>query len=707
MFFAYKKSPLPMIEPVKVPQGKKGSKFLSVYPIPAAFDIETTNDPETESAYMYHWQFSFGESVFAGRTWDDLFMFLSWLKQKAYYADGIIYVFIHNMDFEMSFLLPQIYVRGMLKRVFAKSEHAPLEIELTNGIIFRDSAALTNMSLANLAKNYTKTQKMTGDLDYSKMRNSTTLLDEKEKKYCINDVVILKEYAEQLHAEYTLNKRRIPLTSTGIVRQYIREQIAPNKRYIINKTIQSQFPESERDYQNTMRWLFRGGYTHAQTGACGQILKNVISYDLTSAYPSAMVMNLFPSSPFTKIVDNSVENVEYLINTGHAVIFTVTFEGIHATTPHCVESKNKIIDYVAPIFENGRLYEADSITVYLTDIDYRIYKMFYKWDRMIVHTARVAHKSRLPDYLYNSILEFYRGKKETKAKLKALEREEERLLAEKNNGHEVSTELRAIKSEIDATKKLLQKVKGMLNSCYGMCVSHLNFGEFKYGEYEDEDGESRVGWYEDDGQTYSKLISKQFLNPYWGIYCTALVRFEILSAIKHFGKYAIYSDTDSIKLLKDAPGIDDYFTEHNNKCREINEYMCQRLGLAPEIYSDMGTFDYEGAYTRFKTLGAKRYLYEKNGKIEAVIAGLPKTVTEEYAKKYGVRTMFNKFRRNMYFEFADKNAHKYTDECSATINGEIMHELGSCYIYETSFRMTIDQVFLDQIAERKDTFKHE
>lgn len=333
--------------------------------------------------------------------------------------------------------------------------------------------------------------------------------------------------------------------------------------------------------------------------------------------------------------------------------------------------------------------------------------MFYKWDNMIVHSAKTAHKSRLPDYLYNSILEFYKGKKETKAKLKSLEQEEEKLLEDKNAGVDVSGALRAIKSEIESTKKLLQKVKGMLNSCYGMCVSRLNFGEYKYGEYEDEDGETVIGWYEDEGKTYNELIKKQVLSPYYGIYTTAAVRFIILSAIKHFGKYALYSDTDSIKILSTAPDIEKYFDEYNEQCRQNNEYMCQRLGLPIEIYSDMKTYDNEGAYTRFKTLGAKRYIYEKHGKTEAVIAGLPKKVTEEYAQKYGARALFTKFRNNMFFEFAEKNAHKYTGECSALIDGELMHELGSCYIYETSFRMTIDQLFLEQITERRDEFKHE
>ena len=38
----------------------------------------------------------------------------------------------------------------------------------------------------------------------------------------------------------------------------------------------------------------------------------------------------------------------------------------------------------------------------------------------------------------------------------------------------------------------------------------------------------------------------------------------------------------------------------------------------------MGVWDFEGTYTRFKTLGAKRYLVEHDGKLQLTVAGLSK-----------------------------------------------------------------------------------
>lgn len=662
--------------------GKRG-KLINTVPI--GFDIETTNVDESETAYMYIWQCCIDSSVYVGRTWDDFFDFLHWLRQPAILPPdkGYIHIFIHNMSFEMSFLLPQFVKRNMLKRVFAKAEWQPIEVEITGGIVFRDTMALTNMSLASLAKNYTKTQKLvyideeTGekisDLDYSIPRNSKTVLTARELSYCINDVVILSEYAQQLHAEYTMYRRRIPLTSTGIVRQYVKEQIPPNRRYAVQQHIASLFPETVEQYNYTMRWLFRGGFTHAQTAICGDILYNVSSFDFTSAYPSIMIHEAFPATPFEIVQNPTKSKIDSLIDAGRAVLAMVDFYGIQATCAHVVESKHKIIDYEHAIFENGRLYKAAHIRVLLTDIDYQIYHDFYKWDRCEIVSAKTAHKKRLPDYLFNAVLEFYKGKKELKAQVKAAEA-----------------------AGVDASdiKKLLQKVKGMLNSCYGMTVSHLNFDEITY----DADG-----WHEVDGESYDVLKQQQFLSPYWGIYVTAYCRRNILAAMKYYNENAAYSDTDSIKLL----GNDfSFFDEYNARVRALNEDICRRRGLPVEIYGDLGLFDNEGMYFRFKAWGAKRYVYEKDGNIEAVIAGLPKSVTKSYAKENGNDALFDFFRPGMSFEDADKNRHVYHSEpVSAIVEGEEMHELGCCYITASSFKMTVEQLFISQICERKE-LKH-
>lgn len=631
--------------------------------VAASFDIEATNDSNTKAAYMYVWQLYLNDCIYIGRKWAEFFELLD--DMSYYYRTGKkrkLYIFIHNMAYEMAFMLPRLNDMELLEKVFAKEKHKPIEVVLKNGIVFRDTLAITNMSLAALAENYTKTKKLVGDLDYNVPRNSTTALSMKELHYCVNDVQILGEYADQLLKEYTLNKQKIPLTSTGIVRAYIKRVIG-NERYYTGY-IPSLYPQTVKEYNYTMRWLFRGGFTHAQTTICGDVHENVTSWDLTSAYPAVMLQKLYPLTPFVETL-TPLEDMEK----GKAVIFTAEFTNIRAKTLHTVESKHKCIDYEQAIFENGRLYSANKLVVMLTEIDYNIYNKFYSWDKCEILYAKSAYKKPLPEYLTKSIAYFYLRKKE----------------------------LKPIKDDSEALNREYMKVKGMLNSCYGMCVSRLNTTDIVYTD----DGE----WVEVPGKKYDEIVKKQFLSPYWGIYVTAYCRERILSAFEKIGKNALYGDTDSIKVLGNYSEI---FNSFNSEIENVNKKICNRLQLDFEVYKDLGTFDNEGTYKRFKTYGAKRYIYTKYDKkkrrdiTEAVIAGLPKSAIDEFVAEKGEAALYDFFENGMLFEQCGKNAHHYADETQAIINGELMSEKGSCYIFPVNFKMTIDSYFLALIQERKE-----
>lgn len=676
-----------------------GSRCYKLYPIPCGFDIETTNDDTSRTAYMYHWQFAFGDDLCIGRTWDSFFSYL--YNLTSIYNQARIMVFIHNMSFEMSFLLPQIYERGLLQSVFAKESGVPLEVRLTNGIIFRDSAALTNMSLKDLAKKYTKTQKLVGDpdnnipdFDYSIPRNSKTKLTEHELEYCKNDVIILKEYAELLHEEYTKHGKVIPMTSTGIVRQYVKNQIKPSRRRFVQAEISKLFPQDPERYWFTMKWIFRGGFTHAQTAACdvdynidqigpddNRHKKSIVeSYDLTSAYPSMMLSRLYPMTPFIEYDPDMFE--ELLKDPLNAIIITATFYDIHATGYHVIESRSKILEF-APnsIFENGRLADSQYITVALTDVDYHIYEKFYKWDHVEIHQLSAARKYELPKYITESIFYFYSEKKRLKKELTDME------------------EAGAAPDDPEYIRLsgLYQNSKARLNSIYGMMVARVNLYEWLYNER----GYYKQPIFKKDGseKTYNDIIREQILSPYWGIYCTAYCREQILSAITLCGEKALYSDTDSVKCL---PGVSEIFNNLNQVINNQNRGLCERYGKDFNIYGDIGLFSYEGFYSRFKTFGSKRYITVKKGKFVATIAGLPKQTAIAKCKEIGEDAFFEFFAPDMTFTISGKNAHRVTGECYADIDGEEMHELGSCYIYPVSFNMTVQDAFIQAIIHKKE-----
>lgn len=638
---------------VKIGRGKTAQIINTIC---CGFDIETTNDDTTSSAYMYIWQFAVNGVAYYGRTWDDFFCFLSLLRAK---VTGDIIVLIHNMGFEMSFLLPRLYAAGVIDRMFAREIHDPLEVRTTDGIVFRDTLALTNMSLSSLAKNYCRTQKLVGDLDYLIRRNSTTPLTAQELAYCANDVLILSEFAEYLHKEYTLQGHKIPYTSTGIVRRLVKQRLSGRKYKDVCTKVSKLYPATATQYNYTMQYLYRGAFCHAQTAICGLTLDNVHSHDLKSAYPAEMAHRLYPMTPFEPIDPDTVDDN---IKRGMSVIMLVDFEGIQATGAHVLESRHKIISEEGAEYDNGRLYYADKITVLITEIDLRIYRMMYKWDSMHIIGAKAAGKALLPDYLIMPLLEVYQRKEQ------------------------VGKQAKADKDNLDL-QSLYMSTKAQLNAFYGMTVARLNLDEVTYN------GE----WGKVSAKSYEDAISESVLSPYWGIYITAYTRLTICSAIVALGDKAYYSDTDSIKHSADF----DYFDEFNARIEDVNRKMCEHYNLDFAIFQNLGKFDYEGTYDRFKTLGAKRYITEEHNKVSCTIAGLPKSTFAAWADNIGTDRAFDEFKPDLAFAISGKNAHVYTDEVSADINGEIMHELGSCYIYSVSFKMTVDSGFLLAITKRR------
>ena len=81
----------------------------------------------------------------------------------------------------------------------------------------------------------------------------------------------------------------------------------------------------------------------------------------------------------------------------------------------------------------------------------------------------------------------------------------------------------------------------------------------------------------------------------------------------------------------------------------------------------LGIWDYEGTYSRFKTLGAKRYLLEENGKLQITVAGLSKQNGVNYMlEKAGNDNtkVFEQFDDNLYIPAnrTGKMTHTYIDE---------------------------------------------
>lgn len=662
-------------------KGKSKRSYLELY---CGFDIETYTDAY-RNAYMWIWQFSiYGKrkTIILGRTWAEFVKLIDTLiYDLELSSERRIIIGIANLSFEHQFMKRHFVKRWT--KVFAKEKRQPIYAVIDDCIEFRDVLMITGGSLATLAKEYTKTQKLVGDLDYNVERSFATPLHsdkiaEKDLQYCYNDVAIVAEFMEYLFVTYIKPDKFIPLTKTGLLRREVKKEMSAHgngvKRDIMSEIYRCFIP-SQALYHEFMQYLFRGGYTHANIRHVGHVVK-ARSIDYTSSYPFTMLAyDGFPVSPLKR---ERVENFQKLYDSGkYCLMFRVIFTNLHATTDHAIESESKCISISRnAIIDNGRIRRCAQCDVILTELDFTMYRLFYTWDDMRIVYLYSSLRGRLPRYLLMPLAKAY----ERKARMK-------------HEGKSGTAEY--------------SLYKGLVNSSFGMCCTRMVENEVCMSELSCE-------WYLDGSKfDYEKERKKAFLLPQWGIYICAYSRMRILTAISMMGeggRDACYSDTDSIKYVGNH---DDVIEIINKQARTTMKDVCKRYELDYSLFWDLGSFEkeYEGKEVEMKFLGAKRYLVKDESGYHTTIAGLPKKALQGFVNK--LKLQHDIFEYGTYPEefdiFTDKmllsadvslkNAHQYNDEPHAgIIDGVQCYELSSVGIYPIDFTMKLSEFYLALIA---------
>ena len=229
---------------------------------------------------MYIWMFGINDTVYYGRTYDELNSFLHLIEDLTGSSDIKKIIYVHNLSFEFQFL------RHIFKfdKVMARKSRKIMKCSLEDmNYEFRCSLMMTNCKLEKLPQIYQlDVEKLVGNLDYSKFRHSKTNLSKKELSYCENDCLVVYRYIQRELEQYKTTKQ-VPLTSTGHVRREFKELITKDYNYR-NKTRRAI--STDGHIYNLLVEAFAGGYTHANWIYTDTIIKNVSSYDFTSSYPS-------------------------------------------------------------------------------------------------------------------------------------------------------------------------------------------------------------------------------------------------------------------------------------------------------------------------------------------------------------------------------------------------------------------------------------
>ena len=442
------------------------------------------------------------------------------------------------------------------------------------------------------------------------------------------------------------------------------------------------------EYLQLRNRVFLGGFTHANAFYNNVVVRNVDSYDFTSSYPYVMIAEKYPYGRAELI---NIKDKEELKNNlkKYCCMFDVTFINIEdkikyehpISISHCRKKINALED-------NGRLVKADLIETSLTDIDFEIIKRFYKWEKMKIKNFRRYKKNYLPKAFIMTILELYKNKTELK--------------------------------HVDGKEAEYMYSKELVNSCYGMTVTDICRPEIKYtnGEWKVEELTNED--YIDMLQKYNKKKNR-FLAYQWGVWVTAYARRNLFSGIYNAGMNYIYSDTDSIKL-KSNEKFKEYVKQYNEKVieklnRAMDYHKLPRELVSPKTIKGeiktLGLWDYEYNYSRFKTLGAKRYMTEVNGEISLTVSGLNKKFAIPYLKTLG-KDLFDLFDEDLYIpkeyvhngvilSATGKNIHTYIDTPQDGVivdylgNKGEYHELSSVHMESADYTLSISDVYLNYL----------
>lgn len=694
--------------------GKGETQLVTYYNIPASYDSETTSMVTLKVAHVYAWMFGIGEWCTMGRTLFEFQLFMRKLSQILGLGETKrLIVYVHNLAFDFEFFQDLF----TYSKFFAVDAHKPVDVRTTIGFEFKDSLILAGgIGLEKWAEGLTHhpdARKKVGQLDYKKIRNSKTPLSDKEVEYNLYDVYTLNCCIAE---EMEINHNRIcdiPLTKTGYVRRYLRKACNRVDTYADYRKLMRRCWLTKEMYQMWSQYIM-GGFTHANClnlenpdspdGAWG----DVASFDFTSSYPAVMLSERYPMGRETKVKIRNFSEYNYHVKEKHRILIcNIRFKNFEVRdmcpdTPISVSKCRNIVGKI--VVDNGRImkcYQSDpekdaTFDTTLTNVDLEyILPCLKNTTELCFGDCYYYETDYLPKPIVKSVLDFYVGK----------------------------TELKDVEEKVQE----YQVKKGMLNAIYGEMVMDIIRGQINYidGKYFKE-----VSDLDKEIVKYNTSQNRVTYFP-WGAMIAAYARRNLWMGILSCGKDYIYSDTDSVKILNYEDHMD--FIESYNKMITakidacLDHYGIDREKARPKTIKgkvkQLGVWDFEGVYEKFKTLGAKRYITQKDGKFSITVAGLPKKAGAKYlmkeaekmTKKTGEEvTPFDIFKNEMRVPETDseKNVHyymngEYVDYDSEDEFGNIEHHhvrFGVCLV-PTGFGMALAPEYVALIRQIMDMKK--
>ena len=729
----------------------------------------------------YIMQFAINDRCLICRKWSDLRAALQRIARALGLGKSeVLLVWVHNLEYETSYLKHRFDIDG--GSFFGKSRQRPIKYLADKHFYFHDSYTVTGTTLKKLAEMWDcRHRKKDGDLDYDVLRNSASALTDDELYYCAYDCFVLTDFAGKMF-EFYQQQGYIPDTSTQILSkdieasavQHMRDFLGAEKYDRLREKVDSDsdmlkylhgeiygysytvgdverrvaglvdpdfftpysskgippppqgLKDDGRRIYDFYQWLYRGGYvksnirwTADEHDFVDGLCEPVEGWDYTSSYPFVQLAFNYPMGKFYEWTGDPDElrlDYDEPDFENYRYIFIIEFHDLEAIDDMALESKSKCSAWHY-VIDNGRIRSAEKLVACLTDCDYALYKLYYKWDKSRSRVLRAwrAKAAPLPEYFTKPLCDA--GVIKSKYKhVKGKEIEYSLAKGKFNSSYGLSCRQPVyinyqLSNTVTATG--YETTESTISRFFGHkdAVKHIVDNGCETFEPLPAEIVSEVD--------FSKAMTKSILSPFWGIWCSAFARYNLLRIDKAISDNSeahtsdiIYNDTDS------------FYVKHPERHRHIvdrwNTWAAARMkkrlaGRYPELLNlgqldNIALDDSDGEATQFcnfKTLGSKRYLKsyrDKAGELhtKVTIAGLPKGIFEHYCSRTG-RNIYREFHDLQDFvidsDDVDKDAkkkigRKYHDKLvSININGEIMTELSSCTLYGTTFKIKIDDYY--------------
>ena len=420
----------------------------------------------------------------------------------------------------------------------------------TNKVSIYDSLKILNMSVDRVAKGFNlPIQKLT--LDYNAYREIGHELTSEEIEYIKNDVGIMSMALDVMFKE-------------GHTKMTIGSNALFNYKQL-NKNFDKIFPIQPYEIDQDIRKSYKGGFTYLNPLYKELEVDKGIVLDVNSLYPSVMMYELLP---YGNPIFFNGEYKRDLLYPLYIQTISCIFEIKEGFIP-TIQIKNSLSFIPNEYLESSG---GDIVTLTLTSVDLELFKKHYNISELTYHNGWKFKGMR---GLFESYISYWSNRK--------IEAKRE------NNG------------------AIYQISKLFLNSLYGKFGLNPNV-RGKYPILEDDVVKYKM---------YDKEVRDSIYLPV-ATFITSYARRKTITtsqAIREYTKnkynkdYYIYSDTDSIHMLKLSG-------EELSTFIEVDDYK-------------LGAWKLESEFVKAKFIRQKCYIeQDEDGTLNTTIAGLPKRMSK-------------------------------------------------------------------------------